>query len=329
MPANLPPQYYETERKLRQAKTSQEKVAILEELLTLVPKHKGTEKLQALLKTKIAKLKAELQKKPAVSRHGGIPRIEKTGAAQIIVIGPPNSGKSSLIKALTAANPEIADYPFTTRTALPFMMPYENIQIQLIDTPPITADYMETWVPELIKVADAALLVVELTSPDPASDMETILLKLKEKKIEIVSENYPGAAERQVFFKKTLVIANKIDEPSSTRNLEDLKILYSVQFSILPVSALHGEGLEELKRAIFHLAGIIRVYSKAPGKRADLESPFTLKKGSTLLDMARAIHKDFMEKLKYARIWGKKTYPGQMVTRDYVLEDGDIVELHI
>ena len=166
MPANLPPQYFEKEKELKKAKNPQERIAILEELLAIVPKHKGTEKMQALLKTKIAKLKSQSQKSPAVARHTATFQIEKTGAGQVIVVGSPNTGKSSLIKALTNANPDIGDYPFTTRLPSPAMMPYENIQIQLVDMPPITQDYFEFWQAELIKAADAVLLVLDLSQSD-------------------------------------------------------------------------------------------------------------------------------------------------------------------
>jgi len=329
MPANLPPQYFETEKKLRTAKTPQEKIGILEELLAIVPKHKGTEKLQALLKTKIAKLKSSTQIRPTIARHASTYRIEKRGAGQAILIGPPNSGKSMLVKSLTNANPEVGEYPYTTRLPSPYMMKYENIQIQLIDTPPITPDYMETWLPELIKLADGVLLVVDLASSHPEAILETLLLKLKERKIELVSENFKIPAEKTPFLKRTTIVANKKDQNSAAENFAVLKEFYEGQFDLFPVSASSGEGLEELKKEIFTLLNIIRVYSKAPGKKIDFDEPFTLKRGSSVIDMAQAVHKDFVQNLKYARIWNKKKYEGQKVNRDHILEDEDVIELHI
>jgi ribosome-interacting GTPase 1 len=329
MPANLPPQYFDKEKELKKAKNPQERIAILEELLAIVPKHKGTEKLQALLKTKIAKLKTQSQKSPIVARHTATFQIEKTGAGQVIVIGSPNTGKSSLIKALTNANPDIGDYPFTTRLPSPAMMPYENIQIQLVDMPPITQDYFEFWQAELIKSADAALLILDLSLSDPAEDLLTLLAKLEEKRIALVpiDENIPP--EKQQFMKKTLIIANKADHPKAEENLDVIKDFLDPGFNPIPVSIFKEKTLEGLKERIYTLLDVIRVYSKIPGKKWDHNDPYVFKKGSSLMDMAKAVHKDFAQQLKYARIWGKHKYQGQKVNRSYMLEDEDIIELHI
>lgn len=329
MPANLPPQYFETEKKLKTAKTPQEKIPILEELLSIVPKHKGTEKLQSLLKTKIAKLKSTAQKKPTIAKHSPLYYVEKSGAGQVTLIGPPNSGKSLLIKSLTNAHPEIGDYPYTTQKPYPAMMKYENIQIQLVDTPPITPDYMESWVLELIKGADGALFVVDLSNPNPVDVLKALLAKLKEKKIELFSNNKFNSEESKLFFKKVIIVANKKDACVGESVLEDLKEFCEGKFCLVSVSALYGEGLEDLRKKVFLMLDIIRVYSKIPGKKPDMSDPFALKKGSSVMDLARAVHKDFSEKLKYARIWSKSTYQGQKVNRDHILEDEDILELHI
>ena len=329
MPANLPPQYFETERKLKTAKTPQEKRIILEELLSLVPKHKGTEKLQALLKTKIAKLKSAAQKKPAIAKHALAFHFDKTGAGQIVLIGHPNAGKSMLVKSLSNANPEIADYPFTTRTPYPAMMEYENVQIQLIDTPPITPEYMEVWHYELIKEADGILFLLDLSSQSPVDTIQTILDRLKEKKIELIAEDQAIPYEVPFFYKKTLIVANKKDLPPAEENYDVLKKALESKFSPIPVSAISGDGLEYLKKKIFSLLHVIRVYSKIPGKKADFNDPYTLKKGSSVMTMARTVHKDFAQNLKYARIWSKNKYQGQKVNRNHILEDEDVIELHI
>jgi len=329
MPANLPPQYFEKEKELKKAKSPQEKIAILEELLAIVPKHKGTEKLQALLKTKISKLKTQGQKSPAAARHAATFQVEKTGAGQVVVIGSPNTGKSSLIKALTNANPEIADYPFTTRLPSPAMMPYENIQIQLVDMPPITQDYCEFWQAELIKTADAVMLVLDLSVPDPADDYLTLLAKLEEKRIGLFPPKHPIPDDRQQFMKKTMIVANKNDHPRARENLEEIKSFIDPGFIPISVSIYKEDTLEHLREQIYILLDVIRVYSKIPGKKVDHEDPFVFKKGSSLMDMAEAVHKDFAQKLKYARIWGKNKYEGQKVNRSYILEDEDIIELHL
>lgn len=329
MPANLPPQYFEKEKELKKAKNPQERISILEDLLAIVPKHKGTEKLQAQLKTKIAKLKTESQRSPTVARHTAAFQVEKTGAGQVVVIGSPNTGKSSLIKALTNANPDIGDYPFTTRLPSPAMMPYENIQIQLVDMPPITQDYFEFWQAELIKAADAVLLVVDLSLPDPSEDFLTLLAKLEEKRIALVAREENIPPEKQQFMKKTMIIANKADHPRAEKNLEAIKDFTDQDFETIPVSIFEEKTLVDLKERIYTLLDVIRVYSKIPGKKVDHEDPYVFKKGSSLMDMAKAVHKDFAQRLKYARIWGKNKYQGQKVNRSYILEDEDIIELHI
>jgi ribosome-interacting GTPase 1 len=328
MPANLSPEYIAAERKLRTAKTPQEKLAILEEMLTTIPKHKGTEKMQAMLKTKIAKMRDQLQSRPSVARHGPAYHVEKSGAGQIVVVGPPNSGKSRLIASLTGAQPEVGDYPYTTRAPAPFMMKYKNIKIQLVDTPPLAPEEIPTELAELVKTADRVLLVLDLADQETASVFEKQLARFREKRIEFVFEAGP-AAEGIPFAKRALIAANKADCPQAGENLSFIREYFGSDLPLSAVSAARGNGLEDLRKNLFLLLEVIRVYSKTPGKKADLNDPFALKKGSTVMDMARAVHKDFVEKFKYARIWRKESLQGQMINRDFVLEDEDIVELHI
>ncbi|MGD8538212.1 MAG: 50S ribosome-binding GTPase [Candidatus Aminicenantes bacterium] len=329
MPANLPPQYFEKEKELKTARTAEEKIAIMEELLSIIPKHKGTEKLQALYKTKISKLRSQSQKKGATTRHGPTFHVDKSGAGQVILIGLPNSGKSSLIKALTNANPDIGNYPFTTHSPSPAMMMFENIQIQLIDTPPITPEYFEPWQAELIKSADAVLLVIDLGSQNLEKDLKDLRDKLKEKNIALVPDERDISDEEKYFIKRTLVVANKTDLPESETNVTVLKSNLDSDYNIIPISALEETGLDELKNRIFAMLKIVRVYSKMPGKKVDKKDPYVFQVGDTLMDMAKTVHKDFSQKLKFARIWGEGKYQGQKVNHDYVLKDEDIIELHI
>jgi ribosome-interacting GTPase 1 len=331
MPANLTPQYIEAERKFREAKTPQEKMKALEEMMATIPKHKGTEKMQAMLKTKMAKLKAAVQARPAATRHGPSFHVEKSGAGQVSVIGPPNSGKSRLIAALTGAEPEVGDYPYTTRSPAPYMMKFENIKVQLVDTPPVAPDDLEADVVELIKATDGVLLVLDLADQETVSILENLLARFKEKRVELQAENPVSPPEPGRYQKKTLFIGAKRDSPLAAENLAFLEEYFGKKIAFSPVSADRGDGLDGLKKEIFLLLDIIRVYSKTPGKKADFNEPFALPKGSTVSEMARAVHKDFFEKLKYARIWRKNSLAlqGQMVNRDFVLEDEDIVELRI
>lgn len=329
MPANLPPEYFEVEKTLRQARTAEEKIAIMEKLLSIIPRHKGTEKLVALYRSKIAKLKEEIERRPA-ARKGPLFRIEKSGAGQVIVIGPPNVGKSAVIRALTGVEVEVADFPFTTRLAAPYMMPFENIKIQLIDTPPITADFMESWLVEMIKIAEAVLVVLDSASTESSVQLEVIINRLKEKKVELVSAETPIPPERFPFMKRALLLLNKSDLGGARNLKEELNILFGQGLEAVEVSALSLAGLKELRQRIFDLLKIVRVYSKVPGKKPDYESPFILKMGSNIMDLARQVHKDFSEKLNYARVWNKEgTLSGLRVTRDYILNDEDTVELHL
>ena len=331
MAANLTPQYLEAEKRLKTAKTPQERLEILQEMMALMPKHKATEKLQAQIKGKISKLKEEMAHAPSV-KHGVSYLIPKQGAGQVVVLGPPNSGKSMLIKALTGADPEVGDYPFTTRHPAPYMMKFENVRVQLIDLPPITPEILESWQVEIIKVADAALIVVDSGDADAPTVLETLIAKLKDKRVEFMRDDYAAPedfAGPPPFRKRTFLVANKTDLDLGGGNLEALKFFFEGQLTVLPVSSTAGDGLEELRKRVFAYLDVIRVYSKAPGKKPDSSEPFVLKRGTTVIEMARAVHKDFAEKLNYARLWRGAEFSGQMVPREFVLEDEDVCELHL
>ena len=329
MPANLPPQYMETEKKLKTARTPEEKIAIYEELLAIIPKHKGTDKLQALLKTKIAKQKSLAQKKPVISRRGSAFSIEKQGAGQVVLIGPPNSGKSSLIKALTNSQPDIGSWPFTTHTPAPAMMDFFNIRIQLVDTPPISPEYIDTWHSELIKNADGVLIVLDLSSPDPGLDLLALFEKWEEKNLVIVPPDARIQSGNQISVEKIRIVANKLDLHEGEGRIQELIADFGKEYPITAVSAEKGENLEKLSGDVYNMLRILRVYSKIPGKKPDMSDPFVLKIGSTLMDMAKTVHKDFASQLKFARIWGEGKFEGQKVNKEYILQDGDIIELHL
>jgi ribosome-interacting GTPase 1 len=328
MPANLPPDYFESEKRYREAKTHSEKIECLEEMLTIMPKHKGTDKLRADLRRRISKLKDASQTKRGVGKHESAFRIDKEGAGQVMVIGPANVGKSALVARLTNATPEVADFPHTTWKPTPGMMPVDNIQIQLIDTPPLNQDYVEPELMDLIRRADLILLVVDLQT-DPLKQLEDSIAILEQFRIipRRFQDRYSG--QRGFTFITLLVLANKNDDESSEENFEIFRELLEDDWPMISVSVISSRNLGALKQSLVERLEIIRVYSKAPGKTPDLSSPFTLKKGSTVADFAAKVHKDFMEKLKIAKVWGESVYDGQAVQRDHVLHDGDIVELHI
>ncbi|MGD9116745.1 MAG: TGS domain-containing protein [Dehalococcoidia bacterium] len=328
MPANLPPQYFEAEKAFREAKDPLEKIAALEEMLAIMPKHKGTDHLRAELRGRIAKLTQMAARKSGARRASLM--IEKEGAAQLAVVGPPNCGKSRIIDAVTSASPTVADYPFTTHQALPGMMEFENIKIQLIDTPPLAPQSTEFWMPPLLRKADALLVVVDL-SYDPLAQMESVIEQLKKMRIILGESESNGEADPDytLWHQKALVIGNKRDFDTDGRNFKALQSAYGERFPTITISATEGAGLEELKGEIYRVLDIIRVYTKAPGKKPDPTDPIILKRGSTLADAAEAVHKDFRAKMKYARVWGSAKHDGVMARRDHVLEDGDIIELHL
>lgn len=315
MPANLPPQYFEAEKKFRLAKNAADKIIALEEMLAIMPKHKGTDHLRAELRRRIAKLTQASEKKAATQRASML--IEKEGAAQVVVIGLPNAGKSQLVSSVTNASPTVAEYPFTTHIATPGMIEFENIQIQLIDTPPLTEQPIEWWLPHMIRRADALLVVVDLSNA-PLAQVEAIFIELESRKIVVREDKV-----------KALIVGNKLDVANASENYLALKNKYERQLPIIAVSAKEGVGLEELKREIYQMLDIIRVYTKAPGRKPDFTDPIILDRGSTLEDAAASVHKDFRAKLKYARIWGSGKHDGVMAKRDHVLQDGDIIELHL
>ncbi|MFZ0963198.1 MAG: GTPase [Terriglobia bacterium] len=325
MPANLTPDYLEAERRFKSAKTTEEKIAALEEMMATIPRHKGTEKMQAELKRRLSKLRAEQARRPT-SRAGIIHRVEKEGAGQVAMVGPPNSGKSLLVRRLTHATPEVADYPFTTRAPLPGMMPFEDAQVQLVDLPPVHPDFPESWLYQIIRNADAALLVVDLSDPDLLEDLETTLGQVANAKVQLAEGALPAVPGW--LRKRTLLVANKIDSSGAPEDLEILRDLYGERFEFARVSAETGEGLEALRHAVFELLEVIRVYTKTPGKKLERVAPYILKRGSHLIDLAAHVHHDFLAQLKYARLWREGRFEGQMVNRDHVLEDKDVVELH-
>ena len=328
MPANLPPTYLAAEERYREAKNPVEKVQALKEMYATIPKHKGTMKLQGDIKRRIAKHKAELQQEKKAGKRAALFHVEKEGAGQVVLAGLPNVGKSLLVSSLTHASPEVAEYPFTTRVPHPAMMPFENIQIQLVDLPAISAEHMEFWVPNIIRTSDGVLVVIDLTA-DPLMQVEMSLEIMKTSKLHLVHEEPEVDPWSSIAYKRAMLVVNKNDFEGFDEILEVVKDRYGDSFPIISISAKHGTNLEELKRWIFDMLNILRVHSKPPGKEAELDKPFILKRGSTLLDFAQMVHKDFAAKLKFARIWGSEKFDGQRVNKDYVLVDGDVIELHI
>ncbi len=333
MPANLPPQYYELEREYKDERDPREKLRLAQELLAMMPKHKGTDKLQADLKAKISKLKKQVEGSLPQKKHGARQadtrdHIDREGAAQIILIGPPNSGKSTIVDAVTGARPLIGDYPYTTREPLTGMMKFESIQLQLIDTPPIAEDYMESFVPPLIRQADLVVLVVDIATPGFDQRVDALLKRLEEKRI-ILTSKPPDKSDDPLFsYKKTVIAAHKSLEEGAEAGSKILAERYS-RFNVIPTSILDDDLMHNFKQALFEALGVIRVFTKKVGHEPDYEDPIILPIGGTVEEAALALHKDFLNKLQYAKIWGEGKHEGQRVKNNFVLTDGDIIEFHI
>ena len=331
MPANLTPQYMSAEQRFKQASTHEEKMTCLEDMLRIMPKHKGTDKLQADLKKRLSKLRQEAQKASA-TRRGGMLSVDPEGAGQIVMVGPPNMGKSALLAALTKATPEVADYPFTTRRPMPGMMAVDDIQIQLVDMPPISRDAMEPWMAQITRNADALLLVVDLAEPTLLDAVELLTETLQAWKIAPTGSAASAEAGDDlavgVVPRRALLLGTKWDRPESQDHWALLQEFYGTRWPMLAVSARDGYQLDALRQALYGLLDIVRVYTKAPGKKPDLAAPFTMPRGSTVVDVAVTVHKDVAAQLKFARVWHMAPSEGQMVPRDYVVQEGDVIELH-
>ncbi len=325
MPTNLPPQYFEAEKVYRQAKTPQEKIDALENMLAIMPKHKGTDHLRGELRARIARLTEEAERAQKSGRATPY-HVKKEGAGQVALVGPPNAGKSQLLASLTAATPTVGPYPFTTQLPQPAMMPFDNVQVQLVDLPPVADQGTPGWMRPVLRYADLLMLVVDL-SLDPLADLEVVERELSAMRIEPVTSAGGESSEDLVARKNAVLVGNKLDAPDAPENYELLELESGSRLPVIAVSAVAGTGLEDLKRLLFEHLEVVRVYTKPPGKEANLAEPTVLKKGSTVDDLAAVIHKEVREKLKYAVLWGSGKFQGQRVGRQYVLEDGDVVEL--
>ncbi|MCM8804100.1 MAG: 50S ribosome-binding GTPase [Candidatus Omnitrophica bacterium] len=321
MVVNLPPQFHEKEAELKKAKTIEEKISILEEMLAIMPKHKSSEKLQALLKSKISKYKKMLEEQVKTKKKSPVPVIQKEGSGQIVICGPPNSGKSTLLSKLTKAIPEIGDYPFTTKMPIPGMMDYQDIKIQLVDTPSLSLEFTENWVGDILRKADSLIFLFDISSDYILEEIEEALKVLEKFKIK---------EENTFKFNKNIIwVGNKIDLPESKDIKEIFLEFYSDKINeLITISAKNYENFDLLKEKMFLSLDIIRIYTKIPGKPPDLENPYTLKKNTKVIELAEIIHKELVKNFKYARLWRNGKDKVIIAGRDYILQDKDIIEIH-
>ena len=333
MPANLTQQYKKAEDNYRRAATPEEELKWLQVMFAEMPKHKGTDHLQAKLKTQMSELRKEIeqQKSGGAKKGGGKSfKIPKQGAGTVVILGGPNAGKSQLLATLTRATPQVAPYPFTTQQPQPGMMQWEDVFIQLIDTPPITPDFLEPYLLGFIRSADLVLLMVDLGDDNGIEQCKDVIDRLNATKTRLAVESALDEEDVGLSFTKTFLLANKFDLPDAADRLELLHELCPLPFREFKVSANDVTTLEELRNEIYRSLDVVRVYTKDPKKKeADRERPFTLRTGDTLLDLAELIHKDYAKNLRFGKVWGSAVHDGTVVKGDYVINDKDVVEVHV
>lgn len=328
MPANLTPMYYKAERDYRRAQTAAEQVECLQLMLQLMPKHKGTDKLQADIKSRLSEARQNLRQQINAPKSGQAYRIPRQGAGRIVIIGGPNSGKSRILKELTRAEPEVAPFPFTTREPLPAMMEYEGVQIQLVDTPPVTAGQLQPWLLNLVRTADGVLLAFDGSSDDAPEETLAVIQEFGSRKTQFaVLGGFDADSFSIVNVASRFVVTHASDVDCQAR----VQLLHEAWVgNVRPLSVELGDDhfVNTLKQQCFELLNIIRVFTKSPGKPADMDTPLTISAGGTVEDLALQIHEDLARNLKHARLWRRGDHDGQIIGRDYRLREGDVVELH-
>ncbi|MBL1214558.1 MAG: TGS domain-containing protein [Ignavibacteriae bacterium] len=328
MPTNLPPEYFEAEKRFKDSVTPEEKTQALEELISRIPKHKGTDKLRAEYRKKLSKFKSQSQSKKNTAKHDSHFKIEKEGDGRIVVVGAANVGKSSLVSYLTNAEPEVSEAPYSTWVPTPGILEFKGIHLQLIDTPPIDRNYIEPEFVDLLKSADLILLMVDLQA-FPIPQFQQTVEVLESNRI-FARIKKTDSADPRNYFIPIVVLVNKDDTEGFDEDFEVLnELLKEEGWAVLPISIKAGRNIDEAEQFIIRELEMIRIYSKPPGEEPDLTQPFVLHSGSTLEEFAAKVHRDFAKNLKSAKLWGKRVHDGQMVGRDHILYDGDIVELHI
>lgn len=332
MPANLTPDYKAAEAAFRRARDPHDKLTHLREMLRLIPKHKGTDHLQADIKARIKELTDELAgPRKGAARSGPPTVIRPEGAAQVALVGPPNSGKSALHAELTRSRSASEPYPFATQYPQPGMMPVDDIFIQLVDLPSISPLHPIPWISNALQPADAALLVVDLTDPGCLDATLEVHRLLEERRVHLTPVWDPDPDPDDPFARRipTLLVASKadlLDDPGA--EVRVFLELDRLAYEWLAVSSVDKTGLAELGRTLFDRLEIVRVYTKVPGKPPDMGQPFTVRRGATVLDVAELVHRDIAASLDYARLWRPGRPEGQQIGREHPVEDGDVVELH-
>ena len=313
MPANLPPDYFGAESAFRAATTPQAKLEALERMLAVMPHHKGTDHLRAELRARKASLVKEASRQRGHG-HTDVHVVHREGAGQAVLVGAPNSGKSSLLQALTGATARAADYPFTTQLPQPAMMPFEDVQVQLVDLPAVAPGATPAWLRGVVPYADVVLLVIDLDT-DPTADLPMV-------QTELAALQDPLRSPPTV-----LLVGTKLDLPAAQDGAELLRMEVDTEVPLLLTSTVTRVGLDELGQRIVSALDVVRVYAKPPGRPADMARPFVLRRGSTVEDLADMVHHEVRKTLHFAVRCPPDGTPLRVAHR-YELVDRDIIELH-
>ncbi|MFN0195435.1 MAG: TGS domain-containing protein [Planctomycetaceae bacterium] len=330
MPANLTPQYQKAEVEYRRAQTAEERAQCLELMLKLIPKHKGTEKLQADLKSRLKESKLDVQtEKSSAKKAGKSYRIPRQGAGQYVILGAPNAGKSRLLKELTNAQPVVAPFPFSTHEPMPGMMPWEDVKVQLIDTPPVTDVHLEPYLIGMVRSSDGVLLCFDASDDDAPAATAAVVQQFASRKTILGTHTGFDEEDFSIVHVHTLLVMTHGNDADALLRLEMFKEQVPTPFEIQPVEFDDPASVASLRDRIYRMVDVIRVYTKKPGKPAEMDSPFTIPREGTIEDLAYQVHRELADSLKFARVWGTSAHDGQSVGRDHKLCDKDVVELHV
>lgn len=338
MPANVTPAYKAAEAAFRKARDPDERLDCLREMYRTIPKHKGTEHIRADIKTRMKELTETLAGPRKGGARSGPPTVIKPdGAAQVSLLGPPNSGKSALHARLTGSHSSSEPYPFATQFPQPGMMPIDDIYLQLVDLPSISPEHPIAWIGNALQPADCCLLIADLAHAGTIDRIEALHETLTSRRVHLV-DRWPKQGDITeavddpdpfAVYLPTLLVVNKIDlEGNYREDVEVFEELTGYTYPFVGVSAVTGEGLDDLGHWLTDQLCVVRVYTKIPGQEADMTRPFTVRSGQTVLDVARLVHKDVARSLKFARVWGTASFDGQQVGPDHEVVDGDVLELH-
>ncbi len=289
----------------------EERILAIEKEIRKTPYHKGTEHHIGRLKARLSKLKKRITQKHVRSTGIGF-AVKKQGDATVILLGPPSVGKSTLLNSLTSAFSKVGDYDFTTVKVIPGMLWHKGAQIQMLDIPGVISGAAGgkgrgREILSVAKNADLLILMVDVESVGKICEIEKELLK--------IGIGVGGSLP-------VIIVINKIDLVSK-RKLAKLG-----NKDTIFVSAKEGEGISNLKQAIWQKLNLIRIFSKSLNGKIDFKKPLILKKGAVVYEVAEKISKELATNIKSTRVWGSSVkYPGQYVGSRHQLADGDILSL--